>query len=105
MHLSVILGTAAAVLPSVAAFAIEHRSSYLESSVYSASAWVNQQDYNKNKASATKIVEDRTFGMKNKKGGSAQKQIAQMTSNLKGSGSAEQAIFCWLRRWVRSERA
>ncbi|KAJ3486750.1 hypothetical protein NLG97_g6554 [Lecanicillium saksenae] len=44
----------------------------------------------KNKASASKIVEDRTFGMKNKKGASAQKQIAQMTSNLKGSGSAEQ---------------
>ncbi|OAA51200.1 Zinc finger, CCCH-type [Beauveria brongniartii RCEF 3172] len=44
----------------------------------------------KNKASASKVVEDRTFGMKNKKGASAQKQIAQMTSNLKGSGSAEQ---------------
>ncbi|KAM3534185.1 hypothetical protein MY4038_002575 [Beauveria bassiana] len=44
----------------------------------------------KNKASAAKVVEDRTFGMKNKKGASAQKQIAQMTSNLKGSGSAEQ---------------
>lgn len=50
MHLSIILGTAAAVLPSVAALAIEDRSSYLETSVYSASAWVNQRDYNKNKA-------------------------------------------------------
>ncbi|OAR00695.1 hypothetical protein LLEC1_06935 [Akanthomyces lecanii] len=44
----------------------------------------------KNKATASKIVEDRTFGMKNKKGAQAQRQIAQMTSNLKGSGSAEQ---------------
>lgn len=42
------------------------------------------------KASASKMVEDRTFGMKNKKGAQAQRQIAQMTSNLKGSGSAEQ---------------
>lgn len=42
------------------------------------------------KISATKVVEDRTFGMKNKKGASAQKQIAQMTSNLQNSGSAEQ---------------
>ncbi|PHH63273.1 hypothetical protein CDD81_6130 [Ophiocordyceps australis] len=41
------------------------------------------------KPSATKLVEDRTFGMKNKKGGAAQKQIAQMTSNLKSGGSAE----------------
>lgn len=39
---------------------------------------------------AAKTVEDRTFGMKNKKGGAAQKQIAQIQSNLKGSGSAEQ---------------
>ena len=42
------------------------------------------------KPSATKQVEDRTFGMKNKKGGSAQRQIAQMTSNLKNSGTAEE---------------
>lgn len=42
------------------------------------------------KASATKQVEDRTFGMKNKKGAVAQKQIQQMAANLKASGSAEQ---------------
>ncbi|KAM0512413.1 hypothetical protein ACHAPE_008863 [Trichoderma viride] len=41
------------------------------------------------KPSATKLVEDRTFGMKNKKGAQAQRQIQQMTANLKGSGSAE----------------
>ncbi|KAL7944659.1 hypothetical protein V8C42DRAFT_77893 [Trichoderma barbatum] len=42
------------------------------------------------KPSATKLVEDRTFGMKNKKGAQAQRQIQQMTANLKGSGSAEE---------------
>ncbi len=42
------------------------------------------------KPSATKLVEDRTFGMKNKKGGAAQKQIAQLTTSMKASGSAEQ---------------
>lgn len=42
------------------------------------------------KPSASKLVEDRTFGMKNKKGASAQKHIAQMQSNLQGSGSAEE---------------
>lgn len=42
------------------------------------------------KPSATKLVEDRTFGMKNKKGATAQKQIAQMTTNLKAGGSAEE---------------
>ncbi|KAK1253868.1 hypothetical protein MKX07_001945 [Trichoderma sp. CBMAI-0711] len=41
------------------------------------------------KPSAAKLVEDRTFGMKNKKGAQAQRQIQQMTANLKGSGSAE----------------
>lgn len=41
------------------------------------------------KPSATKLVEDRTFGMKNKKGSAAQRQIAQMASSLK-SGNAEQ---------------
>ncbi|ATY65993.1 CCCH finger DNA binding protein, putative [Cordyceps militaris CM01] len=44
----------------------------------------------KTKVAASKVVEDRTFGMKNKKGASAQKHIAQMTSNLKGSGTVEQ---------------
>ncbi|KFA60903.1 hypothetical protein S40285_04861 [Stachybotrys chlorohalonatus IBT 40285] len=42
------------------------------------------------KATASKQVEDRTFGMKNKKGAVAQKQIQQMTANLKAGGSAEE---------------
>ncbi|KHN99185.1 CCCH finger DNA binding protein [Metarhizium album ARSEF 1941] len=42
------------------------------------------------KASATKQVEDKTFGMKNKKGAVAKKQIAQMTSNLKNGVSPEE---------------
>ncbi|KAF4461447.1 translation machinery-associated 46 [Fusarium albosuccineum] len=37
-----------------------------------------------------KSVDDRTFGMKNKKGGAAQKEIARMSANLKNSGSAEE---------------
>lgn len=39
---------------------------------------------------APKTVEDRTFGMKNKKGGAAQRQIQQMQSSLKASGTAEE---------------
>ena len=35
-------------------------------------------------------VEDRTFGMKNKKGAVAQKQIAQLASSMKSGGTAEQ---------------
>ena len=42
------------------------------------------------KPTATKMVEDRTFGMKNKKGAVAQKQIAQMEQNLKFGGSPEE---------------
>ena len=42
------------------------------------------------KASATKQVEDKTFGMKNKKGAQAKKQIAQMTSNLQNGVSPEE---------------
>lgn len=42
------------------------------------------------KASATQLVQDRTFGMKNKKGGAAQKQIEQMTKNLKNGGTADE---------------
>lgn len=42
------------------------------------------------KPSATKLVEDRSFGMKNKKGSAAQKQIHQMASSLKAGGSAEE---------------
>jgi hypothetical protein len=42
------------------------------------------------KPSATKIVEDRTFGMKNKKGAQTQKQIAQMTQSAKAGGTPEE---------------
>ena len=42
------------------------------------------------KPSATKIVEDRTFGMKNKKGAVAQKQIAQLKKQIQDGGNAEQ---------------
>ena len=42
------------------------------------------------KPSAAKIVEDRTFGMKNKKGAQTQKQIAQLASSVKAGGSAEE---------------
>lgn len=42
------------------------------------------------KPSATKIVEDKTFGMKNKKGAQSQKIIAQMTQSAKAGGSAEE---------------
>ena len=42
------------------------------------------------KPSAAKTVEDRTFGMKNKKGAVAKKQIQQMQSSLQASGSAEE---------------
>jgi hypothetical protein len=42
------------------------------------------------KVSASKQAEDRTFGMKNKKGAVAQKQIAQMAANLKAGGTAEE---------------
>ncbi|KAI3392497.1 hypothetical protein diail_5632 [Diaporthe ilicicola] len=42
------------------------------------------------KLDAKKAVEDRTFGMKNKKGGAAQKQISQLQSQMKAGGNAEQ---------------
>ncbi|KAL8757527.1 MAG: hypothetical protein Q9199_002170 [Rusavskia elegans] len=42
------------------------------------------------KASAAKIVEDKTFGMKNKKGSSAKKQIAQLTSQAASAKTPEQ---------------
>ncbi|KAK5997271.1 Translation machinery-associated protein 46 [Cladobotryum mycophilum] len=42
------------------------------------------------KPSTAKAVEDRTFGMKNKKGAVAQKHIQQITANLKSGGSAEE---------------
>lgn len=42
------------------------------------------------KPSASKIVEDKTFGMKNKKGAQTQKQIAQMTASAKAGGTPEE---------------
>lgn len=42
------------------------------------------------KPSATKVVEDRTFGMKNKKGAQTQKAIAQMTQSAKAGGTPEE---------------
>lgn len=42
------------------------------------------------KPNAAQIVEDKTFGMKNKKGAVAQKQIAQMQAQAKSGGNAEQ---------------
>jgi hypothetical protein len=42
------------------------------------------------KPTASKLVEDKTFGMKNKKGAVAQKQIAQMQASAKAGSSAEQ---------------
>ncbi|KAI9744835.1 MAG: hypothetical protein M1818_001760 [Claussenomyces sp. TS43310] len=42
------------------------------------------------KPSATKVVEDRTFGMKNKKGAQTQRQIAQMTQSAKAGGTPEE---------------
>ncbi|KAH8597884.1 hypothetical protein B0O99DRAFT_539973 [Bisporella sp. PMI_857] len=42
------------------------------------------------KVSATKVVEDKTFGMKNKKGAQAQKEIARMTVSAKAGGTPEE---------------
>lgn len=42
------------------------------------------------KQSSSKLVEDRTFGMKNKKGAQAQKQIQQMQKNLSAGGTPEE---------------
>lgn len=42
------------------------------------------------KPSTSKVVEDKTFGMKNKKGAVAQKQIAQMKAQAKSGGNPEQ---------------
>ncbi|KAG5951494.1 hypothetical protein E4U53_002976 [Claviceps sorghi] len=50
----------------------------------------NEKAGGSKKPSATKLVEDKTFGMKNKKGAAAQKTIAQMTSNLKNGVSPEE---------------
>ncbi|KAH7347771.1 translation machinery-associated protein [Plectosphaerella cucumerina] len=42
------------------------------------------------KPAAQKAVSDKTFGMKNKKGGAAQKQIAQLSAMAKSGGTPEQ---------------
>jgi len=42
------------------------------------------------KASASKVVADKTFGMKNKKGGKAQRDIQRMQSQAANSGTAEE---------------
>lgn len=44
----------------------------------------------KPKVSASKLVEDRTFGMKNKKGAQAQKNIERMTHSAKAGGTPEE---------------
>ncbi|KAL8745068.1 MAG: hypothetical protein Q9190_002761 [Brigantiaea leucoxantha] len=44
----------------------------------------------KSKPAASKIVEDKTFGMKNKKGGQAKKQIAQIQSQAASAKTPEQ---------------
>ena len=49
-----------------------------------------QQQGKGKKPSATKMVEDRTFGMKNKKGAQTQRQIAQMTQSAKAGGTPEE---------------
>ncbi len=42
------------------------------------------------KPSASKVAEDKTFGMKNKKGSVAQKHIKQIQASAKAGGSAEE---------------
>ncbi|KAI9722061.1 MAG: hypothetical protein M1812_002021 [Candelaria pacifica] len=44
----------------------------------------------KTKASSAKIVEDKTFGMKNKKGGAAQKTITQLQAQAKAGGTPDE---------------
>lgn len=48
------------------------------------------EEKKKPKVSAAKAVEDRTFGMKNKKGATNQRQIAQMTQTMKAGGTPEE---------------
>ncbi|RDW72142.1 hypothetical protein BP5796_08176 [Coleophoma crateriformis] len=49
-----------------------------------------QKEGGAKKPSASKLVEDRTFGMKNKKGAQKQKQIAQMTVSAKAGGTPDE---------------
>lgn len=48
-----------------------------------------EKDDGKGKKVSTKSVEDRTFGMKNKKGSAAQKQIKQIQSSMSNSAEAK----------------
>ncbi|KAK3315013.1 hypothetical protein B0H66DRAFT_501734 [Apodospora peruviana] len=50
----------------------------------------NDKAGGKAKASTSRQVEDKTFGMKNKKGAVAQKQIAAISASMKAAGNAEQ---------------
>lgn len=49
-----------------------------------------QQEPKAKKKDAAKLVEDRTFGMKNKKGAQNQRVIAQMTVSAKAGGTPEE---------------
>ncbi|KAI4128176.1 MAG: hypothetical protein LQ347_004295 [Umbilicaria vellea] len=49
-----------------------------------------KKDVGKPKASSTKLVEDKTFGMKNKKGSTAKKQIEQFKSQAASAKTPEQ---------------
>ncbi|KAI9703775.1 MAG: hypothetical protein M1836_007545 [Candelina mexicana] len=49
-----------------------------------------KKDQPKTKASSGKIVEDKTFGMKNKKGGAAQKTINQLQAQAKAGGTPDE---------------
>ncbi|SLM35190.1 ccch finger dna binding protein [Lasallia pustulata] len=49
-----------------------------------------KKDAGKLKGSATKVVEDKTFGMKNKKGSTAKKQIEQLKSQAASAKTPEQ---------------
>lgn len=49
-----------------------------------------QKEGGSKKVSGTKMVEDRTFGMKNKKGAQKQKEIARMTQSAMAGGTPEE---------------
>ncbi|KAI9810675.1 MAG: hypothetical protein M1827_006134 [Pycnora praestabilis] len=49
-----------------------------------------KKDQPKGKGSSTKVVEDKTFGMKNKKGGAAQKEITRIKAQVATGGSPEE---------------
>jgi hypothetical protein len=49
-----------------------------------------QQDAKGKKPAASKLVEDKTFGMKNKKGAAQQRVIAQLSASAKAGGTADE---------------